>query len=493
MTTSPVAELTGAQEPQLRNVPPYVSSAGPEAIALARDGGLALDEAQRNVLMGALGERADGRWSAFRVAVIESRQNGKGSILEARVIAGLNLFDERLIMWTAHEMKTAMEAFRRVEALIEGSDDLRRRVRTFTRSNGNEGVEFRNGARLRFVARSKGSGRGFSGDCVILDEAYAVTPEQLAALMPTMSARPNPQLWFTSSPPLDAETGEVLFRLRDNAIAGDPRLAYFDWGLQDVDLSNLSSVDLSDRRLWALTNPAYGTRIDEEFIAQEFAAMPPVEFARERLGIWPPRDSGATVINLAEWAKLADRAAQPGADVAFAVDIAPDRRTAAIVMYGQRPDGVGYLEVVDHREGTDWLVDRLAGLRDRWKPAAVGLDVGSPAGSLLLDLERAGFRVPEDPDRPQRGDLAVPTTREVAAACGQLVDAVAQRTLRHADQPPLNSAVAGVKTRPLGDAWAFARRTSSVDISPLCGAALARWAYTTRLGSGDYDPLANFW
>jgi phage terminase large subunit-like protein len=201
LTTSLHGESSDA-EPRISRYPQYGTSAGQEAIELAATAGLQLDPWQRNILRHSLGERTDGTWTAFEVAVIVSRQNGKGAILEARELAGLILFGERLILHSAHEMKTASEAFRRVRDLFTNYDDLRRRVAKVTLQRGDEGIELKNGARLRFVARSPGSGRGFSGDCVILDEAYAVTADQIDAMLPTLSARPNPQVWYTSSPPL---------------------------------------------------------------------------------------------------------------------------------------------------------------------------------------------------------------------------------------------------------------------------------------------------
>src|SRR5690606_41534524 len=53
------------------------------------------------------------------------------------------------------------------------SSDL---VKTVRRSHGQEGIYLRNGQRLRYKTRTKGGGRGFSADCVILDEAM-VLPE----------------------------------------------------------------------------------------------------------------------------------------------------------------------------------------------------------------------------------------------------------------------------------------------------------------------------
>ena len=82
------------------------------------------------------------------------RQNGKGAILEAIELAGLFLFGEQLILHSAHEFKTAQEAFRRVLQLVENTDHLRKRVARVRTSHGEEGIELTTGARLRFVARS---------------------------------------------------------------------------------------------------------------------------------------------------------------------------------------------------------------------------------------------------------------------------------------------------------------------------------------------------
>src|SRR5699024_11811846 len=57
--------------------------------------------------------------------------------------------------------------------------------------------------------------RGFSADCLLFDEAQVLTDETWAAVLPTTSARPNPQLWLTGTPPLDDHDGEVFTRFRD--------------------------------------------------------------------------------------------------------------------------------------------------------------------------------------------------------------------------------------------------------------------------------------
>jgi phage terminase large subunit-like protein len=212
----PLAPLRGSREPRVRVVPPAVTSAGEDMIAVAEIAGLFLDPWQRDVLVGAMGELGDGRWAAFEVGVIVGRQNGKGGILEAREIGGLFALRERLIVHTAHQFKTSSEHFLRVRSLIENTDALRKRCKKPRTSHGEEEIETLNGCRLKFLARSRSSGRGLSGDCVVLDEAFALDGRHMGALLPTLAARPNPQIWYASS--AGFADSETLSALRGRAL-----------------------------------------------------------------------------------------------------------------------------------------------------------------------------------------------------------------------------------------------------------------------------------
>jgi hypothetical protein len=429
-------------------------------------------------------------------AVWVPRQNGKGGVIEALEIGWLFLTRERLILHSAHEYKTAQEAFLRIRALIQETPDLDRRVNRYWQANGEQGIELTRaagGGRLRFIARSRGSGRGFSGDKNVLDEGQELTSQMMAALLPTLSARPDPQLWIFGTPPETADAW--AYGLREDGESGaDPRLMWMDWGA-DLDPTDAEQrkAAAADVDLWYACNPALGGRISEEFVRGESLPSGLGErFVIERLGAWLPRlKEGTGVIDLDVWAELADRESRRVGDVAFAVDITPSRDWASIAAYGLREDGLGHVEVIDRRPGTDWVVPRLVQLADRWDPVAIGLDVKGPAGSLLVDLDKAGLGKPEDVEAPARGDLAIPTAQDVAAACGQFTDAITQGTLRHIDQDEVAAAIRGAKTRPLGDAWAWGRRISTQDISPLVSITLARWAYEARahLVQDDYDPL----
>ena len=451
--------LRGAP-PRIATWPKARSSAGTEAVELAASAGLVLDDWQALVLEHSLAERKDGKWASFEVGLIVPRQNGKGSILEARELAGLFLFGESLILHSAHEFKTAQEAFRRVLALVESTDDLRKRVSRVRTSHGEEGIELTTGQRLRFVARSTGSGRGFSGSLVILDEAYRLPQEALGALMPTLSAQPNPQLWYASS--AGHVDSDVLRSLRDRGAAKEPDLCYFEWSAEP-------SAAPDDPAAWRQANPALGIRISEEHVAREHAAMPAEEFARERLGIWSDPGLADTAITSVEWDKCVDQSSTVLDPVSIGVDVGPEGATS-IAIAGARSDGLLHVEVIDHKPGTSWAVERIQALVRRWSPSAVVLDAGAPAGALLPDLERVGVQV-----RKVAG-------REMAQAAVALTAHIDQQTLRHLQQPDLDTAVAAARRRVVGDLWAFGRRGSFADISPLCAVALAAWGHAQTAG-----------
>lgn len=280
--------MLGEQQPRIHCVPPYVSSAGVEAVEMCRLIGLTLDPWQERCLTDALGERADGTWSAFQVGVCAPRQNGKNvGTAEPRELVGLFLLDEPLITHSAHEFKTAMESFRRTKAIIEGTPEFSRRVKRVIESHGDEGIELKPrpvssvgtgrlirppSQRLQYRTRTKGGGRGFSGNLLVLDEAMILPEAAMGALLFTLSAQINPQVWLLGSA-VDRrlhEYGLVFSRMRRAALSGaDPRLMFLEFSSAHSLQRLLADPSLADEVAIAQANPAYGRRVMAEFIASE--------------------------------------------------------------------------------------------------------------------------------------------------------------------------------------------------------------------------------
>ncbi len=458
--------MVALEAPRVEVYPaPSVSSFAPAAVELADRCGLGLDPWQQHVIDRSLGVDDRGLFTAPEVGVNVARQNGKGVILEVRELVGIFEVGEKLITHSSHQQDTSLEAMRRlVEALEEGGLHKELKERGGVRNtNGQEALVFRTGQRIRFRTRSKGAGRGFSCDCLILDEAMFLAEYAHAALMPSLSAMPNPQIWYTGSA-VDQEVhehGVVWARIRERGIAEDDRLAYFEWAAEydkpeDVP-AVLSEKDVSD------PNPALGIRITREWIDTERKSMNPREFAVERLGVgdWPRTDGVLQqVVPIEQWKALADEDSEMLDPIVLAFDVGPDR-TGCIAAAGKRPDGLWHVEIVDHRTGTGWLAKAIHDYVRRQAPAAVVCDAYGPVGSIVQAVENYDV------------ELVTVTAAEHAAACGRLADAVADKTLRHLGTEELQAAIRGAKPRPLGDAWAWSRKSSSVDISPLVAVTLA--------------------
>ena len=440
------------------------------------------DAAQQLILSTVTGRTEAGRWAAREAAVVVPRQNGKTFGLELAALAHVFVLGTPLVVWSAHKFKTTRETFRRLRAYVYGTDPMaqsdpavkaRRRwleseVLRMPEANGEEFIELRNGCRIVFLARSAGSGRGFSGDWLVLDEAYALTEDVMADIVPTMAARPDGQTMYASSHP--HETSAVLRSVRNRGRRGDPSLAYLEWRAPEGGCAqdrcrhgfDAEGCALDDVALWAAANPAFGSRITEDAIRSERSSMSAGKFSRERLG-WDDDPFGVeAVVPLEAWQSCRDERSTPADPVVFAVDVTPDRAWACIAVAGPCPAGT-HVEIVEHASGTDWVARRVAELSDRWRPAAVVLDPGGPAGSLLPALQSA--RV--EPTLARAADLA--------AGCGSLFDLVVQGRLRHRGQVPLDLAVGGATKRPLRDAWAWNRRSLDVDICPLVAVTLAAW------------------
>src|SRR5690606_17370011 len=338
--------------PRIRHAPSVRANAWEDVSDLAASLGLQLDEWQEEVLRAAMGERADGRWAARQVGVSTPRQNGKTMLIVARALAGLLLFDEQIIIVSAHRQDTAREVFFRLVQIIEDNPALENRVDFIARSEMREFIRMKTGQEVRFKARSSGSGRGFSCDCLLLDEAQILTAAAWSALLPTMSARPNPQVWLLGTPPTPHDDGEVFTRLRHAGVEGkDSRLAWIEWSAEPTD-------DFDDPETWAKANPAYGVRIDYEAIAAERAVMTDDQFARERLGIWDDISSAGIIPRLS-WEQQADTASIAVDRLALGVEVGPDLAWASVALAGQRADGDWHIELDEDQHtrgrGVEWL------------------------------------------------------------------------------------------------------------------------------------------
>ena len=462
--TSPSSSLArGSQEPTRLVVPDFESSEWEACHRIAEAGGIEMMEWQDGIMRGWLGRNALGRWSAMTCAGSVPRQNGKTvGLVVPRIGYGMLAHGEECI-YTSHLQKTSTETFEAVAAFFD-TKALRRYLKEVKTALGRESVVLKNGARVKFLARTRNGGRGQHGDLLVFDEALELDSDQQASFLPAISASGNPQAVYVSTPPTSRSTGTAFRLIRDHALAGESsRTAWFEWGVDEIG-------DVTDRSRWFAANPSLGLLIQEDTVEAEMEQMDGDTFARERLGWWSPVDTVEAAIGRQGWdACKVDDPSRDGL-VCYAVKFSPDGATGSIAAC-HRGD-VPFVYVVDSRStshGIQWFADELA--KRHGKAAQIVVDGQSNAQDLNDRLLAAKV--------PHRVIIR-PRTGDVIAACSSFANAVKERSVCHYGQPALDASATMSARRRIGSSggWGF-QSTDEADASLVEACALAYWAAMT--------------
>ena len=465
-------ELLGSQTPRFFYGTEGDLGPGEDAIALAYEFELELDPWQQFVLSEALRERpSDGKWAAFEVGLMVSRQCGKGAILEALELAALLLFEERRILHTAHLFQTALDGQRRLHELLDRRPDLVKHKAVG--SHGHESVQLTSGpnkgAKVEFMTRTKGGGLGLPVDRIIFDEAMFISPESYQALLPTVSARPNGQIWLTGSA-VDQRIHvgcEQFAGLRYRGLHSEPgkRICYFEWSAPE-------DADVSNPEVWALANPGLGARITVEDVQAEYDAFMSAggerAFGVQRLGIgdWPLLGAARSEIPADKWNAMRNSTPSLTGRTVITLYRAPEGGPWAITAAQRVEDGRIHLEVgYTGTDTADIVLRKLIDVVTAWDPAAVLVGRGA-AAEVIPGLEAVGINAES------------PSLTEEAQACGGLLNdalAVDEPLLSHSNQHGLNNAVTHAIKRELpsgGFVWDCVEGSA---YAQLMGVTLSRW------------------
>lgn len=479
LSTSRKRSLSGnSQRPRVHISPRADQTDGDLAATLAGAYELVPDEWQRLVLDDWLATRG-GKWSALTCGLAVPRQNGKNALLEVRELYGMVGLGER-ILHTAHEVKTAQKHFRRLKHFFGGRADdpaakfpeLNALVESVRSVNGQEAIYLKNGGSVEVVARSKNSGRGFTVDVLVMDEAQEMSEDALEALMPTTSAAPlgNPQWIFAGTPPGPSASGEVFTRVRSEALGDKPgKLAWHEWSVD-------GDVNLNDRSHWRMTNPALDAgRLQESVIEGERARFSDGGFARERLGKWAPEGSASRLVSDAVWE-------------ATGVDAVPDGVRSIGVAFNFDGDRVSTAGAVKHDSGvhaeliaaysgpTEAGVSQLADwLAERWRDFAM-IAISGRAGVALEQALR-------DRGVPAKV-VRMLSVMEYFSANSMTLDGLKSGSLTHPAEVPGDAlsasvAVSDMKKRGQNGQWGWDATTPDGDETPIEAFSVANWAART--------------
>ena len=439
-------------------------------------------------------------WSfRFRtVLVLVARQQGKTMMSEVLALFFLYAMGVNLIIGTSTNLDAAEEVWDGVVDIAENNDDLAAEIEDIKRSSGRKTITLSGRRRYRITAANRKGARGKSGDLILLDELREHQDfSAWSAVTKTTMARPNALVWCMSNAGDGSSVVLRNLRMKAHARIGDPDGINNTLGSSAVEMDEFDDFDddtlgifewsahpnakVTDRNEWALANPSLGYGfVTERSIASACATDPVNEFKTECLCQWvtaaitPPFPIGA-------WESGQDEQSQIAPDSAlwWGVDVSDDRTRASIAVCGLRADRTFHVELVEYRAGVGWLQGWFAERAPKYHGMRVALQTkGSPVAALA-DIIEAVDGV----------DIVSCQGADVAGWCGRMWDAVAacdeqtesdSTPVYHRPQPALDLAANIAATRPLGDgAWAWDRKKSLEDISPLVACTMALGAATS--------------
>jgi phage terminase large subunit-like protein len=238
---------------------------------------------QRYVLERSLehDEAGDLLWPTVIVTV--ARQSGKSYLARGlcmwRMHEGRDLFGaEQTILHVANKRGTAMEVMRPAGHWATAKYGKR----SVKWGNNEAGIETPDGDRWIVHAANDAAGVGFSIDMGFVDEAWKIQRSVVDdAISPTMSERPNPQLYLVST--AGDSTSDLLLSYRQRAL---DRLADDDPGsVLLLEWSSPPDADVDLVETWKWASPEWSER-REKYLTEQHAKVDQESFQVQYLNQW---------------------------------------------------------------------------------------------------------------------------------------------------------------------------------------------------------------
>ena len=282
------------------------------------------------------------------------------------------------------------------------------------------------------------------------------------------SATGTRQIIYTGTPPYPGCPGEVFRRRRTICtVDAGPFDAWHEWSVIG---DSVDDINVDDKTLWYMANPALGIRLTEEFTSEERRTMSKDGFARERLGWWAPTLTQSTdyAIPAELWDACRSEEQKPEGKTAYAVKFSADGSEVCLCGAVIPKNGTARVSLIKREatgRGTQWLATWL---NERIGKASCVVIDGRNGVDVLVDKISDTWRAKDSVIRPR--------SRDVIAAAGLLLDALAEKSVSwyYGQEALRDSAITSTK-RPLAGGWAF----GGDNAAPIEAAALALWGAKT--------------
>ena len=447
--------LIGSTTPRIHTPLLKGNSKAQQVADLAVQIGLPLIPWQRWVLDDLLAVDDASNWRKKTALCLVARQNGKTHLARMLILSHLFLWDSKNVLGMSSNRNMALDTFRQVAYTIEDNEFLKKQVRQIRLANGQESISLLNGARYEIAAATRDAPRGKTADFLYLDELREWTPEAFTAALPVTRARPNAMTFITSN----AGDGfsSVLNELVERCKSYPPEnMGYYEY-------SAPQHCKITDRKAWAMANPALGHLITEQTL-EESVNTNSIEATRtEMLCQWIDSAVSPWVYGSIEACSDSTLEIPVGPQTIMAFDIAPTRRSGALVM-GQVKDGkiaVGLAQLWS----SDVAIDEIKMASDinewarKYHPTTICFDKYATQ-TLSTRLEQSGWKMQDV------------SGQAFYQACSDLSDAMANNRLVHSGQAELVQHLNNCAAKTSDAGWRIIRRKSAGDVTAAISLAM---------------------
>jgi phage terminase large subunit-like protein len=448
--------LIGSTEPRIHTPLLKGASKAQEVADLAVKIGLPLIPWQRWVLDDLLTVDDAGMWRKKTALCLVARQNGKTHLARMLILSHLFLWGSKNVLGMSSNRNMALDTFRQVAYTIQDNEFLLKEVRQIRLANGQESITLKNGARYEIAAATRDAPRGKSVDGLLyIDELREWTEEAYTAALPVTRAGPNAMTLMTSN----AGDGfsNVLNDLVERCKSYPPdNLGYYEY-------SAPQHCKITDRKAWAMANPALGHLITEQTL-EESVNTNSIEATRtEMLCQWVDSAVSPWVYGSIEACSDSTLEIPVGPATIMAFDIAPTRRSGALVM-GQVKDGkivVGLAQLWSSEIAIDET--KMASDINEWackyRPTMICYDKYATQ-SIATKLEQSGWIITDI------------SGQAFYQACSDLSDSMANGRMLHSGQSELVQHLNNCAAKTSDAGWRIIRRKSAGDVTAAISLAM---------------------
>ena len=447
--------LIGALKPRIHTPLVKGVSKSQDVIDLAEKIKMPLMPWQKWVLEDMLKIDKEGNWQKRSAILCVARQSGKTHLARMLILTHLFIWESKSIIGISSNRNMALQTFRDVAYIIEDNEFLKNQVRSIRYANGQESITTDKGCRYEILAATRDGTRGKTANFLFVDELREISEEAWQAATPITRATAG-QIFACSNAGDYFST--VLNTVRENALSYPAKsLGYYEY-------SAPQHCKIHDKKAWAMANPALGYTITEQTLAEAVATNSIEATRTEMLCQWIDSLQSPWVYGSIEACSQSDLVLPVGSQTVLAFDVAPTKRSGALVAAQVLPDGkigAGLMQLWSSEVAID-EIKMASDINDwamKYRPMKILYDKYATQ-SIAQRLEQSGHRVEDC------------SGQSFYQACSDLSDALANLRLVHSGQPDLVAHLNNCAAKTNDAGWRIIRRKSAGDVTAAISLAM---------------------